>query len=376
MGSNGHAGIETSSSKCERPSTGPQGPDASRYVRTGEGDLIDAYEVSPDDRYARGPYTCLACGHLMVPALGRTRKHHFKHKAGRPADCHNETYLHQLAKMTLFSVLSEAIRAGQPYWLTRDRPVVCSYYQASFGLPCTGRHAPFGTDLSTMFDKVAVEAGVNGFVADILLSSSRSDARMLIEIVVTHPCDEAKIASGLPIIEVSIQDEDAASRLRDGIDAASRHTRCHNLPIPETAPHLCKTPCSATGLALLLYENGKAWYSELEIGTQEDVQILSDPHLKVQMIEDVKLGHTTRPWKTVLEHLGAFIIQQTFEEGRSIRSCLICRNNGGRRNIHDIYCAAQNRIVWMSSSAISCRDYDPAGDGDEAKLLLGRLGSS
>ena len=50
----------------------------------------------------QGPYTCLPCGHLMVPALGRTRKHHFKHKAGRPADCHNETYLHQLAKMTPF----------------------------------------------------------------------------------------------------------------------------------------------------------------------------------------------------------------------------------------------------------------------------------
>jgi hypothetical protein len=376
MGSSGHVGVETSSLRSEHLSTRPQGPDASRYVRAGAGDLIDVCEVSPDDRYARGPYTCLACGHLMVPALGRTRKHHFKHKAGRPADCNNETYLHQLAKMTLFSVLSEAIRTGQSYWLTRDRAVVCSYYQVPFGLPCTARRAPFGTDLSTIFDQVAVEAGVDGFVADILLSSSRSDARMLLEIVVTHPCDETKIESGLPIIEVSIRDEDAANRLRDGIDAASRHTRCHNLPIPDRAPHLCTTPCLATGLALLLYENGKAWYSELGIGTKEEVQILSDPHLMTHMIEDVKLGHQARPWKTVLEHLGAFMIQQAFEEGRSIRSCLICRNNGGRANSHDIYCAAQNRIVWMSSSAIGCRFYDPARDGDEAKLILGRLGSS
>lgn len=371
MGNLVYVDIGASSRESARPL-----PDASRYVRTGEGDLIDVCEVNPDDRYARGPYTCIACNHLMVPALGRARKHHFKHKAGRPADCYNETYLHQLAKMTLFSVLSEAIRTGQPYWLTRDRPVVCFYYQEPFGLSCTAQRAPYGTDLATMFDQVAVEAGVGGFIADILLSSSRSDARMLLEIAVTHPCDENKTSSGLPIIEIGILNEEAANRLRDGIDAASRHTRCHNLPSPDTAPHLCTTPCTAQGLALLLYQSGKAWYSELRIGTPDEVQILSDPNLLVHAIVDVKLGDPTRPWQTVRDHLGAFMIQQAFEDNRIIRSCLFCRNNGGRVDNHDAYCEAKDRKVWMSSSAIGCADYDPAGDGDEARLILGRLGGS
>jgi hypothetical protein len=310
----------------------------------------------------------------MVPALGRTRKHHFKHKAGRPADCHNETYLHQLAKMTLFSVLSEAIRTGQPYWLTRDRPVVCSYYEEAFGFSCTAKRAPYGTDLTTMFDQVAVEAGVDGFIADILLSSSKSDARMLLEIAVTHPCDETKISSGLPIIEIDIQNEDAANRLRNGIDTGFRYTRCHNLPNPDTAPHLCTTPCSANGLALLLYKSGKVWYSELGIGTRDEEQILSDPHLLAHAIVDVKLGHPTRSWNTVRDHLRAFIIQQAFENSRTIRSCLVCRNNGGRVNNHDAFCVAKDRKVWMSSSAIGCTDYDPAGDRDEAIHILGSLG--
>lgn len=369
-----HVDIGASNRKGERPSTGSQGPDASRYVRTGEGDLIDVCDVSPDDRYARGPYSCLSCGHLMVPALGRTRKHHFKHKAGRPADCHNETYLHQLAKMALFSALSEAIRTGQPYWLTRDRPVVCSYYQEPFGLSCTAQRAPYGTDLAAMFDRVEVEAGVDGFVADILLSSSSSGAHMLVEIAVTHPCEETKISSGLPIIEIDIRSEDAANRLREGIDAASRDTLCHNLPSPDAAPHLCTTPCPATGLVVLLYENGKAWYSELAIGTQNEEQILSDLRLVTHEIVDVQLGHQTRPWKTVREHLGVFMIRQAFDQGRPVRSCLLCRNNGGRVNDHDIYCAAKARKVWMSSSAIDCTDYDPAGDGEEARLILGNLG--
>lgn len=374
MRSRGYVDIGAPSWGRARPPTGSYGPDASRYVRTGEGNLIDICEVNSDDRYAQGPYTCLACGHLMVPALGRTRKHHFKHKAGRPADCHNETYLHQLAKMTLFSVLSEAIRTGQPYWLTRDRPVVCSYYEEAFGFSCTAKRAPYGTDLTTMFDQVAVEAGVDGFIADILLSSGKSDARMLLEIAVTHPCDETKISSGLPIIEIEIQNEDAANRLRDGIDTSFRCTRCHNLPNPDTAPHLCKTPCSANGLALLLYKSGKVWYSELEVGTRDEEQILSDPHLLAHAIVDVKLGHPTRSWNPVRDHLRAFIIQQAFENSRAIRSCLVCRNNGGRVNNHDAFCVAKGRKVWMSSSAIGCTDYDPAGDRDEAIHILGSLG--
>ncbi|AUH66877.1 hypothetical protein CX676_21545 (plasmid) [Paracoccus zhejiangensis] len=276
--------------------------------------------------------------------------------------------------MALFSALNEAVRTGQPYWLTRNRPVVCSYYQELFGLSCTAQHAPYATDLASMFERVEIEAGVDGFVADILLTSSKSGARMLLEIAVTHPCEKAKISSGLPIVEINIQSENAVNRLRDGIDAASSHVLSHNLPGPDAAPHLCATPCPATGLAVLLYENGKAWYSELEIGTQNAEQTLSDPRLSAHEIVDVQFGHQTRPWKTVREHLGVFMIRQAFEQGRPVRSCLICRNNRGRVNDHDIYCVAKTSKVWMSSSGISCTDYDPAGDGDEAWLILRRLG--
>jgi hypothetical protein len=65
MRSNGYPDIRASSRKGERTSAGSQGPDASRYVLTNEGNLIDISNVSPDDRYAQGPYSCLASGHLM-----------------------------------------------------------------------------------------------------------------------------------------------------------------------------------------------------------------------------------------------------------------------------------------------------------------------
>ncbi|WP_322889932.1 MULTISPECIES: hypothetical protein [unclassified Yoonia] len=376
MHNRGHADIEASRGTGESSLTRSQVYDASQFVRNGQGDLIDVSGVSPDDRYARGPYSCLACGQLMVPALGRIRKHHFKHKAGRPVNCHNETYLHQLAKMVLFAALSDAIQTGQPYWLTRDRPVVCSYYQEKFGISCTTQSAPYRTDLAAMFDRAEMEVGVDGFVADILLSSSRSDARLLLEIAVTHPCEETKIASGLPIIEIEIWNEDAAIGLWEGIDAASRSNLYHNIPSPDAAPHLCTTPCPATGLAVLLYESGKAWYSELVVGNHSEKEILSDFRLVTSEIVDVQLGPLTRPWKTIEEHLNDFMIRQAFEHGRSVKSCMLCRNNGGRVNEHDIFCEVKARNVWMSSSAIGCTDFDPPNDIDEARLMFGRLGRS
>lgn len=62
MRSRGYVDIGAPSWGRARPPTGSYGPDASRYVRTGEGDLIDICEVNSDDRYAQGPYTCL--GHV------------------------------------------------------------------------------------------------------------------------------------------------------------------------------------------------------------------------------------------------------------------------------------------------------------------------
>lgn len=368
MNRNGYAGMR-GAKRLERDAAAvSQMADTSRYVRAANGDLIDVSEISPGDRYARGPYTCLACGHLVVPALGRTRRHHFKHKAGRPANCDNETYLHQLAKMALYTGLSAAIREGRPYGLTRRRPVICSYHHDTFGLTCTGKSEPFEIDLVAMFDRVELEAGAGGFVADVLLSSEASDQRMLLEVAVFHPCEEDKIASGLPIVEIEIRSEDAAGRLAGGIDATSGWTRCHNLPDPEPAPHRCTTPCTATGLIALLYDSGKVWYAEVVMGTEGE--ILSDPHLVAHEVVDVQLGRPSWTWAEIVDHLGPIMIRHAFKDDRPVRSCLLCWNNGGRLNEHDIFCMAKERRVWMSSSASGCTVYDPAADAEEAERIL------
>lgn len=343
-------------------------PDASRYAMSSGRGLFCISDVDAEDRYAHGPYSCLACGHTMVPALGRVRKHHFKHKAGRPADCLHESYLHQLAKKVLFEAISDAMTAGQQYPLIRNRSIVCDHFAELHGITCTNQQLPFPEDIASRFDRIDNEKGVNGFVADILLSSTATGERMLLEIAVTHECDDAKIASGLAIVEIIINTEDHIEDLRRGLDATSGTVQFHNAAPLEPIRQNCTAPCRASGLALLLFRNGKAWYSEIPLGA--DDYVTSDPQLVAYEVVDQKIGRGDRNWSTIKALLGEFIIRQAYDSGQNVRSCMLCQHNGGHANANDIYCMAKGRNMWMSSSATTCDAYFPPLTSYDARELL------
>ena len=64
-------------------------------------------------------------------------------------------------------------------------------------------------DLKQFYDTCTEEAQIDGFVADLLLTNSNNPKiqPLLIEICVTHACEEDKIKSGLKIIEITIKKE-------------------------------------------------------------------------------------------------------------------------------------------------------------------------
>lgn len=333
-----------------------------------DGKLVCVSDVDAANRYALGPYFCVGCDHIMIPVLGRVRQHHFKHKAGRPADCLHETYLHELAKKVLYKAISDAMVAGQQYPLFRNRGIVCDHYMEPHGITCTNQQVPVQENLAARFDRIDMEKGVNGFVADILLSSKVTTESLLLEIVVTHHCDDAKIASGLGIIEITIRTEEHIEQLKRGLDATSESVQYHNAT-PQ--PHIhqnCDTPCKANGLMLLLFRNGKAWYSEVPLGADE--YITSDPQLETYEIVDTKIGNSNRSRSAIEAALGKFIIRQAYESGKYVRSCMLCQHNGGRENDNDIYCMAKHCKMWMSSSATTCDDYFPPSTSDDARELL------
>jgi hypothetical protein len=127
-------------------------------------------------------------------------------------------------------------------------------------------------------------------------------------------------------------------------------------------------PCRATGLALLLYRNGKALHSEVPLGGHE--YVTSDTQLVTYEVVDPVLGRGDRKWSTIEASLREFIIRQAYDLERNVRSCMLCQHNGGRANDNDIYCEVKGRKMWMSSSAMNCDAYFPPHTSADARELF------
>jgi len=342
--------------------------DASRYTKAADGELIDIAAVDPSNRYARGPYRCLSCNHIMVPALGSVRKHHFKHKSERPLNCSNETYLHQIGKITLFNTLSDCMKYKKPFLLNRRQPIVCNHYEENFGLICRDQTTYFADDLAGRFDVVEIEKSIAGFVADVLLTSSQTGEKFLIEIAVTHEISQEKISSGLGVVEIKINCEDDVEELKKGISTSSANVNCYHLPDVAPANKRCVDPCNIPCTLLLLYDSGKAWYSHTT--STEAKYLISDRSLISWEVAPTHFAGDKRSQRSFLDLFKQFILKQKFHDGHIVRSCMLCRHNAGQRTAHDIYCNDRGRNVWMSSSACGCQSYAPATDAEEAKVLL------
>jgi len=155
-------------------------------------------------------FTCLGCGEPMVAVHRTTGQSHFRHLNSNP-DCNPQTYLHKLAKRKY----KEWFDGGVPFKITYRSHDLCKHYDiCCYREPgeedkCyrEGRHT---VDLHSLYDTCTEETGYKGFIGDLVLTNSRKPEQepLFLEIAVTHKCDEAKIASGIPIIELDIQSEE------------------------------------------------------------------------------------------------------------------------------------------------------------------------
>lgn len=85
---------------------------------------------------------------------------------------------------------------------------------------CEERNLAHDIDLKEIYDTCEEEVSINGFVADLLLTSSKKPniPPILIEICVSHACEVEKRNSGLKIIEIKIKDESDFDKIfSDGV---------------------------------------------------------------------------------------------------------------------------------------------------------------
>lgn len=166
--------------------------------------LNEIVNISNVNKQEKREFFCCNCGDKMIPKKGEINAHHFAHKT---SFCSYESYLHKLAKLKFFITYSKCLHENKPFFLEYFIDQECVSCEKDFNIKCNFRNSTKLFDLTKKFDKIEIEKGINGFVADVLLSSSLSDENILIEFAVKHFCSYEKKSSGLRIIEIPIEND-------------------------------------------------------------------------------------------------------------------------------------------------------------------------
>ena len=173
--------------------------------------LVSIKDITKENRNQH-QYICIGCGNPLLPrAIGsKYRRPHFYHK--ELVDCSGETYLHKLAKKLIKEKFENSEKFEISYPITRTcQNTNCQLRNDK----CEDKNQVCKYDLKQYYDTCTEEADINGFIADLLLTNRKSTnlVPILIEVCVTHACDEEKRNSGLKIIEIKIKNEEDINAL-------------------------------------------------------------------------------------------------------------------------------------------------------------------
>lgn len=326
-----------------------------RYATDRHGNVVDVLSLERTKRVAMPVFACAGCGDPVVPVLGSSRERHFRHKTTGERACSRETYLHKLAKMLVSDSFKAALAAGRPYWLKLEVPEVCRHWEKQFGFVCKRERGMRALDLTRYFDTATVEAGVGEFVADVLLSSSKTDEKLLVEIVVSHECTPEKVATGLRIVEIGMHEEVDLALLVNGVDTHRYWYRLHNFkpqPANETS---CKGRCERQVAAFHVFESGKSF---IKVGKPYEVAGIMNGTKTVHthIIDEVHHGLITAflasGWAYDRE------ARKALSAGAPIKCCTFCRYAGFRTYEKPVFCKFKRCEVGVNEAA-ACNAYRP-----------------
>ena len=326
-----------------------------RYASTDDGRNIAIEGLASSARVEGERYLCLGCGRELVPVLGKVREHHFRHKSDVEPACIPETYLHALAKRAFADSYCAAVAAGKPYYLTLPTNRVCKRWERNLGFACHREGGAVKFDLTTYFDMASMEQGTDGFIADVLLSSSRSHERMLVEIAVTHKCDPSKVSSGLRILELHIDHDDKVSAFEDGVDATLPWVQLHNFKEQPPTEVSCNRRCGAELSMFIVYNSGKSillsGHPSEVWGMQQKPAVVYSRVVK-EIEQGLAIGYLAGDEGYRRE------AEIALKSRAPIKCCSICRYAGFRTWEKPVFCKIKKVEVGVNEAA-SCEAYRP-----------------
>lgn len=172
------------------------------YALDEDNNLVFIEDLTTKNRKGKN-FKCLNCGEPMISRLGKIKQHHFAHNGNH--SCSEESYFHKLFKHLFVQKFNNA----KEFKIKYNTNIKCYEFQSCglFNLKTCFKPNLETFNLKESYKIASEEKEYNGFIADILLESTKEEEPIFIEINHSNPCSTEKIASKIRIIEIDIKDE-------------------------------------------------------------------------------------------------------------------------------------------------------------------------
>lgn len=348
-----------------------------RFAMGADGRLVDVNSLTREPGPSR--FVCIACGQRVIAHLkDDLRARHFAHY--RKEECASrETYLHRAAKLAFLETFRDRAAAAKPFMLRVPVVDTCNALEKSLAIRCPFRQFR-EIDLTRWFDTAELEQSHDGFVADILLRGSRLESPLLVEIDVTHSCDEVKIASGHRILELRIERDEQIAELRSAVITVGMNEghRAHNFRTKVLCKPFCAGECPRKVGVMVVHSTGRLRLFPMTAGkalvfrppTAVWQKILWDfeeapPNAD---IEQLKYVGTDLPAGNSLFQRAAIA---AIADGVIVKSCEVCRRQGSPSIFGRVWCFEYREEVHPSRAA-ECEHFRSVRSMHELSRLLRR----
>jgi len=319
-----------------------------QYCLDSHQNTINIQNLSKQNR--EGIFTCLGCGHEMVPVLGEKRVKHFRHKVVKEINCSPETYLHKLAKNKFYEIYQDCLNNDKPFKIRILTYPICNFYKDDFLVTCQLSDKLEEFELTKFFKKIYLESKEDSFIPDVLLEANNQE-KIFFEVVVTHTSSQEKINSKYRIIEFFISSEEEIKNIESCVLQESNkihfmnfkrqpqgkwcNGKCLNEIIPYASDILLHN-------AFVIYKNGKSAFIRESLDHIESIQskLLHFEHISLKEHSDIGSFYKYK-------------IVEAFQKGLKFKNCFLCRYH------------AQNQS-WNSSGAVFCKFLKKAGNSNMA----------
>lgn len=199
---------------------------------------ISISDISPENKDEYKFY-CIGCGAELVPCMGKIRAKYFRHKVDSEDDkCNKETYLHKLGKLILKEKFLDKTKSFGIQLFDYQKccqQKKCKFFDVE---SCVTKEKVLQNeiDVRPYYDSIVTETpiyvkkgeegtivsfevleGSTKLIPDLLLYNSKKSKNLndaiLLEVCCSHKCEQAKIESGMRIIEVYVRNEDSIEKL-------------------------------------------------------------------------------------------------------------------------------------------------------------------